>query len=74
MASLSQALAGRYRIELGRGGMATVYLAHDERHDRPVAIKVLRPEIAAALARSGDGGRAEAGGEKDPGAGVSRRR
>jgi serine/threonine protein kinase len=49
--ALAEALAGRYRIEreIGRGGMATVYLAHDERHDRPVAIKVLRPEIAAAL-------------------------
>jgi serine/threonine-protein kinase len=45
------ALADRYRIEreLGRGGMATVYLAHDLRHDRPVALKVLRPELAAAL-------------------------
>jgi serine/threonine-protein kinase len=48
---LAAALAGRYRIEreLGRGGMATVYLAHDLKHDRPVALKVLRPEIAAAL-------------------------
>jgi tetratricopeptide (TPR) repeat protein len=45
------ALADRYRVEreLGRGGMATVYLAHDLRHDRPVALKVLRPELAATL-------------------------
>jgi eukaryotic-like serine/threonine-protein kinase len=50
-ADLQAALADRYRIEheLGRGGMATVYLAHDVRHDRPVALKVLRPELAAAL-------------------------
>jgi eukaryotic-like serine/threonine-protein kinase len=49
--ALAAALADRYRIEreLGRGGMATVYLAHDLRHDRPVALKVLRPELAAAL-------------------------
>ena len=44
-------LAGRYTVEreLGRGGMATVYLARDLRHDRPVALKVLHPELAASL-------------------------
>jgi eukaryotic-like serine/threonine-protein kinase len=44
-------LAGRYTIEreLGRGGMATVYLAQDLRHHRAVAVKVLRPEFAAYL-------------------------
>ena len=44
-------LAPRYRIEreLGHGGMAVVYLAHDLRHDRPVAVKVMRPELAASL-------------------------
>src|SRR5437867_4009746 len=48
---LRAALAGRYTIEreLGRGGMATVYLARDLKHDRPVALKVLRPELAAIL-------------------------
>ncbi|HXV90856.1 MAG TPA: protein kinase [Gemmatimonadales bacterium] len=48
---LGQALAGRYALEreLGRGGMATVYLARDVRHDRPVAIKVLAPDLAAVI-------------------------
>jgi tetratricopeptide (TPR) repeat protein len=48
---LESALAGRYTIgrEIGRGGMAIVYLAHDLRHDRDVALKVLRPELAATL-------------------------
>jgi serine/threonine-protein kinase len=48
---LATALADRYRIEreLGQGGMATVYLADDRKHHRQVAIKVLRPELAAAL-------------------------
>ncbi|MEP7326901.1 MAG: serine/threonine-protein kinase [Gemmatimonadota bacterium] len=48
---LQSVLGDRYAIEreLGRGGMATVYLARDLKHDRQVAIKVLRPELAAAL-------------------------
>ena len=48
---LAAALADRYRIEreLGQGGMATVYLAQDLRHDRRVAVKVLRPELAAVI-------------------------
>ena len=48
---LSSALADRYRIdrELGRGGMATVYLARDLKHDRHVALKVLDPELGAVL-------------------------
>jgi serine/threonine-protein kinase len=48
---LSTALVDRYVIEreLGAGGMATVYLAHDVRHDRKVALKVLRPELSAIL-------------------------
>ena len=48
---LATALADRYRIEreLGQGGMATVYLAHDLKHDRKVAIKVLRAELAAVI-------------------------
>ncbi|HEY6947954.1 MAG TPA: serine/threonine-protein kinase, partial [Gemmatimonadales bacterium] len=48
---LTAALADRYRIEreLGQGGMATVYLAQDVKHDRKVALKVLRPELAAVI-------------------------
>jgi serine/threonine-protein kinase len=48
---LCSALSDRYRIEreLGAGGMATVYLAEDLKHHREVAVKVLRPELAAAL-------------------------
>ena len=48
---LLKSLAARYRIkrEIGAGGMATVYLARDLKHDRDVALKVLRPELAAVL-------------------------
>jgi serine/threonine-protein kinase len=48
---LSARLADRYTLEheLGRGGMATVYLALDLRHDRPVSMKVLHPELTASL-------------------------
>jgi eukaryotic-like serine/threonine-protein kinase len=51
MDRLRASLAGHYGIdrELGRGGMATVFLAQDLKHDRPVALKVLRPELAAVL-------------------------
>ena len=54
--ALGSSLAnGNYVVEgiLGSGGMATVYLAHDVRHDRRVAVKVLRPEIAAAVGAKG---------------------
>jgi len=48
---LAGALGDRYQVEheLGRGGMATVYLAHDLRHDRKVAVKVIRSELAAGM-------------------------
>jgi eukaryotic-like serine/threonine-protein kinase len=48
---LTAALADSYRFEreLGAGGMATVYLAHDVKHDRQVAVKVLKPELGAVL-------------------------
>ncbi len=48
---LSAALADRYTLEceLGQGGMATVYLAHDLKHDRKVAVKVLKPELATVI-------------------------
>jgi serine/threonine-protein kinase len=48
---LNAALAGRYTIEreLGAGGMATVFLAEDLKHKRKVALKVLKPELAAVL-------------------------
>ena len=49
---LNAALESRYRIErqLGEGGMATVHLADDLKHERKVALKVLKPELAAAMA------------------------
>src|SRR5205809_2711316 len=48
---LNAALTGRYEVEreIGAGGMATVYLARDIRHDRQVALKVLKPELGAVL-------------------------
>ncbi len=51
VARLNAALEGRYRIEseLGEGGMATVYLADDIKHERKVALKVLKPELAAVV-------------------------
>jgi TolB-like protein/Flp pilus assembly protein TadD len=51
LVALVDALAGRYAVEreLGRGGMATVYLARDLRHDRPVALKVMHAELARSL-------------------------
>ena len=51
LSRVSAGLSGRYRIEreLGRGGMATVFLAHDEKHHRQVAVKVLEPDLSSTL-------------------------
>ena len=51
LSELKRALADRYQIErqIGAGGMATVYLARDLRHERPVALKLLNPELGAVL-------------------------
>ena len=51
LSKLRSSLASRYEIEreIGSGGMATVYLARDPRHDRNVALKVLNPELGAVL-------------------------
>jgi serine/threonine protein kinase len=59
LGQLTQALADRYRLEreLGQGGMATVYLAEDLKHHCKVAVKVLRPELAAADAIEASGTR-----------------
>ena len=48
---LAAALSDRYRLEreLGAGGMATIYLAEDLKHHRKVAVKVLRPDLAASM-------------------------
>jgi len=50
ISSFADALDGRYRLEreLGAGGMATVYLSHDLRHDRKVALKVLREDLSVS--------------------------
>jgi serine/threonine-protein kinase len=51
VAKVTAALVGRYKVEkvIGEGGMATVYLATDQKHKRKVAVKVMRPELAATL-------------------------
>ena len=55
---LNAALEGRYAIEreLGEGGMATVYLAEDLKHQRKVALKVLKPELAAVVGAEAESG------------------
>ena len=58
-AQLSEALADRYVIDrlIGEGGMATVYLARDVRHNRKVALKVLRPDLGAVVGIEGSSAR-----------------
>ena len=57
VARRNAALEARYAIEreLGEGGMATVYLADDLKHERKVALKVLKPELAAVVGATGRG-------------------
>jgi serine/threonine protein kinase len=57
--ALREALGASYALEreLGRGGMATIYLARDLRHRRAVAVKLLHPELSAVLGPSGSSGR-----------------
>lgn len=74
---LTAALADRYAIErqVGQGGMATVYLARDLRHDRKVALKVLRPELAAVIGAERflqESGRDDDGDAGSPGLGAAR--
>ena len=63
-AGLVTALEDRYALsqQIGEGGMATVYLARDLRHDRKVALKVLRPELGAILERATRGSERRADG------------
>ena len=51
---IAQAVADHYTVKslIGRGGMALVFLAHDRRHDRQVAIKVMRPELTEAVGKN----------------------
>ena len=65
---IASAVADKYAIdrEIGRGGMATVYLARDIRHNRNVALKVLNPELGAVNGTDGPASRTEAGCRRFP--------